>query len=273
MEYTTEIIKYESMPNKNYVTVDTNNSTYMFGHTIQFDNVINVDDIENIEIELMHCVITRIPIGVFKIFDLIHHTQTNTVIDIPKKLLFNDETYSGFPVGAFYNFCNIHYFIKSKKILSFTLICENKYNKEEHKAIYNTQLSIPVHLFQQVTINDEKDINLDLRGFCTGFFIETTKLPSRILIKLITCTYFDYDKRTYKFSGDKILKNNGIIVYWIPFMPHRHWNDTNIDAGVNFSRIDKASIHFPENFIGTIYFLTQNDLNIANRCIGLKQYI
>lgn len=273
MEYITETVKYENIPNKNYVVVNTNDTTYMFGHTIQFDNIINIDDIENIEIVLMHNIITRIPIGIFKIFDLIHNTQANTLIDIPKNLLFNDETCIGFPVGAFYNFCNICYFVTSKKTLSFTLICENKYNKEEHKEIYNTQVSIPVHLFQQITINDKKDIILDIRGFCTGFFIETTKLPSRISIKLYTHTYFDYDKRTYKFSGDKILKKNGIIVYWIPFMPHRQWNDTNIDSGINFSRIDQSSIHFPENFIGTIYFLTQNNLDVKNRYIGLRQYI
>lgn len=145
---------------------------------------------------------------------------------------------------------------------------------------------------QTVDIANDEKIELPLDVECAGFFIETYKLPSRIVLYLNEHEYMNLEKWQYKQLGQFIHKektdwNNrwnyemskyGLDTYtcdgikkclvdkprlkiiWIPFAYDRTWNDkkwTTEPTGILMSRIDHIHFRATDNIDLKLHFLNK----------------
>lgn len=250
--------------------------------------------------------ITSIPIKLLTYMDYLTESDEFYKIKIPTELFFKDKNFVGFPMGRL-QYHDVEFLLKSSNKQDFKILVENVSLTDG--TVQNTipqTLDYTTSDYIAEKVYSVKKIKIDYMMFCTGFFIASRKLPSKITITLDGNIFFEYDEWMYKYCGIHLcgdddwtqtrfnevyplVADSGInhyifyniiemtrpndsdmVVYWIPFKPHQKWDVNSADTGIDFARINEAFITFPEEFRGTLYFLYHNQLRIASGMGGLR---
>lgn len=287
-----------------FTTDNIRTHSYVYGNTIIVDDVSNVNELDSIEIIIHAGYFWKISCKLLEYLGCIKTKNGKIFITIPRELFTNDKSFIGFPLCdmrcvSFEYKLNPSLYFDKKKSLEYSLLCD------AYKYQYQSRFDYQMTEYQEHEFNDENQFRVYANLVCVGFFIAVQKLPSRMEIILNNSTYVDYEKWTYKHIGTKIYDGKNLfrrvapyshyvlnrlnidsytfneimsyinidknITYWIPFTPHKKWNDSP-DGGINFSKMDQIVFRFPEKCTGTLYFMTLNEFRVAG-AICQKHYV
>lgn len=209
-----------------------------------------------------------VPMHLVKQLCIISRDKYYTIIHMTPSLFFkHDDNYS-IPLITLPN-KTLSFKIDSNVPILYDLIGRYTYhNTEPRKKLALEEHKIITNIYEKVTMQDGIIKNIPMDGTMSGFFVSTCQEPTRIRLYLNKKIFWDYDKNFIQYAGQLIYsklqtqETHQQYLYWLPFNPHKKWNDTCVDYlfGPPQSRIVEIGV---DGCDCDIYYLTHKKYIIS----------